>query len=313
MIAIPCQHEQRTKIGKDRKGNQRFRCTKCRKTFASDAARPLGNMRIDLDKAVMALSLLLEGMSIRATERLTSLHRDTICDLVLHVGENCERFMANLKGVPVQDIQADEIWSYVYAKDKKKIERGLADELGDSWTFIAIEANTKFVVAYAIGKRDLNTCQQFLNRLKDATVGRFQMTTDGLTMYRNNVPFTLGSRVDFGQLVKTYASTQTETRYSPAQIISAEKSATFGTPDPDRISTSYIERLNLTLRMQMRRFTRLTNGFSKSPDHHRAMQGLFFAWYNWCRKHETLKQTPAMAARLTDRNWTIADLLRSVA
>lgn len=146
-----------------------------------------------------------------------------------------------------------------------------------------------------------------------ATAGRFQMTTDGLTVYKHNVPFKIGSRVDFGQLVKTYASSQTETRYSPAKIIRAEKVARFGQPDPDRICTSHVERLNLTLRMNMRRFTRLTNGFSKTLDHHRAMQGIFFCWYNMVRVHETIKTTPAIQAGIATNRWTIKEMIQKVA
>jgi IS1 family transposase len=185
--------------------------------------------------------------------------------------------------------------------------------MGDSWTFIGIDRNTKLVVAHKVGQRDSATCCEFLKQVDKATTGRFQVSTDGLAAYTNNVPFVLGNRVDFAQLIKVYSSTQETTRYSPASIISAERVPQFGNPDWDRICTSHIERLNLTLRMNLRRFTRLTNEHSKSLKHHTAMQAILFAWYNLCRKHSTIKQTPAMAAGLTEKIWTIRELLEKAA
>ena len=166
------------------------------------------------------------------------------------------------------------------------------------------------ILSHAVGQRDEATAIPFLRRLNDATVGRCQVTSDGLRVYTLNVPFQLGSRVDFAQLIKSYASSQTETRYSPATITGIEKVVRFGNPDEDRISTSYSERLNLSVRMHVRRFTRLTNAHSKSATHHAAMISLFVAWYNFCRRHETLeKRTPAMAAGLAENVWTIKELL----
>ncbi|MCI0334188.1 MAG: IS1 family transposase [Planctomycetes bacterium] len=310
MIVISCQHEHNTKDGKDRNGNQRFRCKDCGKTFAAEAARPLGNMRISVKDAVNALGMLLEGLSIRATERLTGLHRDTLDDLILTVGENCQRLLdAMIQNVAVEDVQLDEIWSFVGCKEKHRIARGYGEEMGDSWTFIAIDRNTKLVVAHKVGQRDSATCCEFLKQIDKATTGRFQLSSDGLATYTLNVPFVLGNRVDFAQLIKTYSATQEVTRYSPATIVSAEKKPQFGDPDWERICTSHVERLNLTLRMNLRRFTRLTNGHSKSHKHHVAMQAILFAWYNLCRKHSTIKQTPAMAAGLTEKPWTIPELL----
>jgi len=315
MIVITCQHEHTKKHGKDRKGNQRFRCLDCGKTFVEEAVRPLGDMRISMRQATLALGMLLEGMSVRATMRLTGLDRNTICDLVLVVGENCQRLLdAKIRAVPVEDVQVDEIWSFVAMKEKTRVARGYSEEFGDSWTFTAIERNTKLLLAHQVGQRDSATCWTFLQKLKRATSGHFQLSTDGLNAYTNNVPFTFGDQVDFGQLVKTYAAQQEVTRYSPATIISAEKRPVFGSPDSDRICTSHIERMNLTIRMHTRRFTRLTNAHSKSPKHHVAMQAIFFAWYNFARKHEALKgQAPAMASGLADKVWTIRELLENAA
>jgi IS1 family transposase/transposase-like protein len=312
MIVACCQHETRHKHGKDRQGNQRYKCALCGQTFVDDAVKPLGDLRTSMKEATMALSLMLEGMSIRSVQRLTGLCRQTLADLILLVGENCQRLLdAKVKAVPVKDIQLDEIWSFVGAKAKNARD---GKHPGDSWTFIAIERNTKLILAHQVGQRDSATCCELLTKLNIAALGRFQLTTDGLKAYTLNVPFVLGSRVDFAQLIKTYASTQEQTRYSPARIISAEKVPQFGRPDEDRISTSHIERLNLTLRMTLRRFTRLTNGHSKSLKHHAAMQAIFFAFYNFSRKHEALKgKTPAMASGLADKVWSIKELIELAA
>jgi transposase-like protein/IS1 family transposase len=312
MIVASCEHDTKKKHGKDRKGNQRFRCLNCGKTWTEETNRPLGNMRISNKQAALALGMLMEGMSVRATARLTGLDAGTICDLVLVVGGNCQRFLkATVKNVKTAAVEADEIWSFVGMKEKTRALRGQSAEYGDSWTFIAIDADTKLILAHHVGQRDQKTCWSFLLKLKAAITGyRFQLTTDGLRAYTANVPYVFGMQVHFAQLIKNYSSTQEQTRYSPATIVSTEKLPIFGEPDDDRISTSYIERFNLTLRMSNRRHTRLTNAHSKSLAHHTAMQAIFVAFYNFCRKHETLKNcTPAMASNLTDHVWSIQELI----
>jgi transposase-like protein/IS1 family transposase len=315
MILATCQHESTKKHGKDRKGNQRYRCRLCGETWIEPTAKPLGDMRISMRDATLALGMLLEGMSIRATERLTGLDQNTIGSLILTVGDNCQHLLdTKVRSVAVEDVQVDELWSFIGCKEKTRAASGRGEEYGDSWTFVGIDRTTKLVLAHLVGQRDNETCLTFLKQLNRATTGRFQISTDGLNTYTHNVPFVLGSRVDFAQLVKTYSSTQEQTRYSPAKIESAEKKPVFGNPDWDRICTSHIERFNLTVRMQVRRFTRLTNAHSKSPKHHVAMQAIFFAWYNFCRKHETIKgQTPAMAAGLADKVWSIREMLERAA
>ncbi len=274
MIAIRCTHEKLTKHGKDRKGNQRWKCARCGQTVTREMERPLGNLRIDQEKAITVLKLLLEGMNIRACERITNVHRDTICDLVLHVGHNCEKFLeATVHGVEARYIELDEIWSFVGCKNKTAEARGYGPEKGDSWTWLAIDAESKMILSHVAGKRDEHTCQSFLARLDAATTGRCQVTSDGLGLYTYNVPFALGSGVDFAQLVKKYSTTQAETRYSPASIIGIDKTPRFGNPDMDHVSTSYSDRFNLSLRMHVRRFTRLTNAHSKSIEHQRCVGG----------------------------------------
>jgi IS1 family transposase/transposase-like protein len=310
MILAACNHETKHKHGKDRQGNQRYKCALCGQTFADQSPKPIGALRVDTKKATLALSLMLEGMSVRAVQRMTGLCRDTLADLIMVVGQNCQRLLDSIQNVEAKDVQVDELWSFVGMKERTRFAKNGPLEYGDSWTFIGIERDTKLILAHQVGQRDSETCRTFLFKLKDATTGRFQLTSDGLRAYTLNVPYVLGTRVDFAQLIKVYASTQETTRYSPAKIISDDKIPQFGNPNEDRISTSHIERLNLTLRMSLRRFTRLTNGHSKSLKHHTAMQAIFFAWYNWCRKHETLKgKTPAMASGLTDRVWSVEEML----
>jgi IS1 family transposase/transposase-like protein len=314
VIVISCQHESTNRHGKDRKGNQRFRCLLCGATFAAETAKPLGEMRISMKQATTALGMLLEGMSIRAVARLTSLHPGTICDLILVVGGNCRRLLdTKIVGVPVSDVQLDEIWSFVGMKEKTRVARGESAEWGDCWTFTAIERETKLLLAHTVGQRDMATCTRFLQQLDRATSGRFQLSTDGLRSYTLNVPFVLGNRVDFAQLIKNFASTQETTRYSPAKITDCEKIPMLGNPDEDRICTSHVERMNLTIRMNLRRFTRLTNGHSKSLKHHIAMQALLFAWYNFCRVHMTIKATPAVASGVVERTWTLRELIERAA
>ncbi|MFY9819923.1 MAG: IS1 family transposase [Thermoanaerobaculia bacterium] len=300
--------------GKDRKGNARRRCKACGVTVALVPVRPLGTMRLDMDKAVLVLSLLTEGSSIRSSERISGVHRDTIMRLLRVAGAKCETLLDRLvRNVPVKDVQADELWNFVGMKEKTKQRLGKTDpELGDAYTFVGIERETKLALAFHMGRRTSEDTSLFMAKLAGATAGRFQLTTDGFGAYPAAVEQHFGGRVDFGQLIKTYSAetVDSERRYSPARIISAEKISVSGSPAEERICTSHVERSNLHTRMQMRRFTRLTNAFSRRRSNLNAALALHFAAYNftWC--HRTLKGcTPAMAAGIARKPWNVRELL----
>jgi len=299
--------------GKDRSGNQRWRCRPCKRTWGDLPARPLGPMRLSVERAVLVLSFLVEGSSIRSAERVTGHHRDTIMRLLALVGGKCEALLDRLMvGLELKDVQADEIWTFCKMKQKTKNRKGETDpEAGDAYTFIAIDRDTKLVPAWALGKRDVLTTDAFVERLERAVAGRFQLTTDGLNTYPDSVGYHLGTRTDFATLVKEYGTegTEEERRYSPPRIISSESTVIHGNPDPERICTSHIERQNLTVRMGMRRFTRLTNAFSKKRANLRAALALHFAHYNLVRFHSSIRMTPAMKAGVVGAPWSIADLL----
>ena len=313
-MKCPTCTAQAQKFGKDRNGNQRFRCLVCNKTFSEPRQKPLGKMILAEDKALMCLNLLVEGNSVRSTERITGVHRDTILDLLITVGEKCERLMEDrIKGLSVTDVQADEVWGFVGMKQKTKNYKGREDDasLGDAYCFIAIERHSKLILAWHLGQRNRPATVVFTEKIAHATTGSFQISTDGFAPYKDAVVYSLGGQyVDFAQLVKVYASSREgEQRYSPAECVDCVKVPIHGNPDPERICTSHIERQNLTVRMSMRRMTRLTNAFSKKWENHKAAYALYFAHYNFCRVHSSLRVTPAMEAGITDHVWTIKELL----
>lgn len=229
------------------------------------------------------------------------------------IGEACIAYQdANLRGLTCERLQVDEIWSFVYAKAKNvPAERAGEFGVGDVWTFTAIDAETKLMPLFMVGSRDAGTASEFMMNLSHRLVNRPQITTDGHGMYPGAVEDAFGGNVHFAQLVKHYANLPSgpETRYSPAVCTGAEKRACIGNPDPKHISTSYVERSNLTIRMSVRRWTRLTNAFSKKLENHVAAFGLFSMHYNFCRIHKTLRVTPAMAAGVSSTVWSVEDLV----
>lgn len=306
------------KHGTDRNGNQRFRCSGCSKTFTEPKAKMLNNMYLPEDKAVTILQLLVEGMSVRSIERVTGVHRDTVLRLLETVGKKCIWIQENLvKNVKVKFVQADEIWSFIGMKDKTKYANNINDDkIGTAYTFTCIDADSKLIVGWHLGKRNERDALAFLEKVYKAVDGGtqwFQITTDGWKGYDHTVNEVLGSKAHFAQLVKVFNNQNAkkdEQRYSPAECVGCIKKVVSGRPVADKISTSFVERQNLTMRMSMRRMTRLTNGFSKKWENLNYSIALHFAHYNFCRSHKSLHgATPAMAANLTKTIWSLKDLL----
>jgi IS1 family transposase len=269
-------------------------------------------MRLPLDQAVSILQLLLEGMSVRSAERITGVHRDTILSLLVLAGERCQRLMdEKIKNMVVRDVEVDEIWGFVGKKEGHIRPEDKDAKVGDAYCFIAMERNTKLVLTYELGKRTGASTDYFIAKLSHAVShDRFQLTSDGFYPYKPAVKSLLRGRADFAQLVKVYASNREgEQRYSPAEVVDSVPEKVMGNPDLDRICTSHIERQNLSIRMGMRRMTRLTNAFSKKWENLEAAYSLWFAFYNFCRVHKTLRTTPAMEAGLADSVWSVERLL----
>jgi IS1 family transposase len=272
-------------------------------------------MRTSTDAAERALHCLLEGCSIRSTERLTGLNRNTIMRLLIVAGERCARLMdTRMRGLNSRYLQVDEIWTYV-GKKRRNVRSGDSPEMGDQWIYVAIDAETKLIPAFRIGKRVRPDTWAFLWDLHHRLAGRVQLTTDGLNHYTVTVPECFGTEVDFAQLTKMFGDygqfDGPDARYSPPRISGVISKVRQGDPDPEFISTSFVERQNLTMRMAMRRFTRLTNAFSKRLSHLTAAVALHFAYYNFCRVHSSLRVSPAMEAGLSDHVWSINELLSS--
>lgn len=305
--------EASKKNGKDRKGNQKFKCLSCGSVFTAIAK--LDGKKLSADKIELCVKLLVEGNSVRSTERITGVHRDTILRLLETVGKRCLMLQETLvKGVKVANVEADEIWSYVGMKQKTANKQGLGDDerLGSVYTFTAIEKDSKLIVAWHLGNRTEQDALIFLEKLYAATetTKRFQMSTDAFKGYDHTVNEVLGTKVDYAQIIKLYrASRPDEARYSPSECIGLRKKVICGNPDKDKVSTSIVERQNLTMRMSMRRFTRLTNGFSKKWDNLNYALALYFAYYNFCRIHKSLRCTPAMEAGLSKTIWSLKDLI----
>jgi transposase-like protein/IS1 family transposase len=299
--------------GKHRNGLRRFRCPKCRKAYTEPHQRTLGTMYISPEKAALAIRLLVEGNSIRSTERITGIDRNTVMSLLAKAGERCQRLMdEKLRNIPVQDVEIDELWGFCFKKERERREEEKdVYGIGDAWAFCAIERHSKLILAYHLGKRDRESTDRFIGKLRYATGdSRFQLTSDGWTAYPASVGLYLHGRADYAQLIKIYSTPREgEQRYSPGDVVEAVPVPVMGLPNRNRICTSHIERQNLSIRMGMRRMTRLTNGFSKKWENLEAAYALWFAYYNWCRVHSSLRVTPCMEAGIESHVWTIAELI----
>ncbi len=269
--------------------------------------------KLPIEKRVQIITLLVEGNSLRSCSRIADVSINTVTKLLVDVGRACEKFHnEKVVGVKSKRVQCDEIWSFVYAKEKNKPAD--MEGVGDVWTWTALDADSKLIVSWLVGDRDADTANTFMHDVANRLATRVQLTTDGLSKYLEAVTDSFGSYIDFAQLIKIYgkegSAASTEKKYSPPECIGCKKQTISGDPDPKHISTSYVERQNLTMRMHMRRFTRLTNAFSKKIENHCHAIALHFVYYNFVKQHKTLRITPAMAAGLTKRFMSIEEIVR---
>jgi IS1 family transposase len=268
--------------------------------------------RLSTDKRAQVIAALVEGTSINATCRMTGAAKHTVLKLLKDMGCAAAAYHNDhVRNLRVRRVQADEIWAFVYGKDKNLSLEQVQLGAGSVWTWTAIDADTKLIISYTLGDRGANTAQAFMQDVASRVSNRIQLTTDGHRVYAEAVEDAFGSEIDYAMLVKIYGASNDnpESRYSPATCIGCRTGVLAGNPDPDYISTSFVERQNLSMRMGMRRFTRLTNAFSKKLENHGHAVALYFMHYNYCRVHKTLRVTPAMEAGLTDHVWPMEELL----
>ena len=289
---------------------QRYECLKCGTSFSEK--QPLDNLRVDFDKACQVLDLLAEGCGIRAVSRLTQLHQQTVLNVLARAGSKASRFLdATVRNIQPESVQADEMFCFVGCKDR---ENTTNDPFrGSQYLFMAIDSKSKLIISHVIGQRSAANTEKLLNDLKQRVTGRMQLTTDGFEAYKVAVPRTIGKEVDFAQQVKIFSRSPDAfdpyRRYSPPRCTGFRVHVRRGNPNKDLISTSYMERTNLTVRLFNRRFTRLTLGYSKKFEYLIHSINLMVFHYNFCRTHSAHRQTPAQAAGLTSKQWTFKDLL----
>lgn len=268
--------------------------------------------RLTLEDRKRVVAALVEGNSLRAITRMTGVHRTTVMKLLVDLGAACSGFQDKaFRNLQSKRIQCDEIWSFIGAKEKNCTAEMKAKGAGDVWTWVALDADSKLVPCWFIGERHAGCAFHFLSDLKDRLANRVQLTTDGHKAYLHAVDPVFGTEIDYAQLQKIYGSAPEgpQVRYSPAVCMGARRAVISGTPDHNHISTSYVERQNLTMRMSMRRFTRLTNGFSKKVENLEAAVALHYMHYNFCRIHQSLRVTPAMEAGVSDHVWSIDEII----
>jgi IS1 family transposase len=263
------------------------------------------------EKQIAVISALVEGCSIRSTERMTGVNRETVGTLLMRVGNGCAQLLdESMRNLPCRRLEIDELWAFVGKKQRHVTGEGDGN-MGDTWTFVAIDSDTKLVPSFLVGKRDAECTRVFIADVASRLANRVQVSTDGLRTYIDAIGASFADTgVDYAQLHKTYeADPIGPGRYSPPKVTATEKVPVFGAPIEELVSTSYVERQNLTVRMAVRRYTRLTNAFSKKLENHIAATALHFAHYNFVRRHQTLRVTPAMEAGISQTMWSVGDLL----
>ena len=269
--------------------------------------------KLSPERRAAVIRCLVEGNSIRSTVRVTGAAKNTVTKLLVELGHACWEYQNQaLRGLTSKRVQCDEIWSFVGAKEKNVPDARRGEfGVGDVWTWTAMDADTKLMICWQVGERDAATAYDLISDLESRLANRVQLTTDGLRIYLTAIEEVFGADIDYAMLVKLYGSdAEGEKRYSPAVCIAAERTPIMGRPDPKHISTSYVERQNLTVRMGLRRFTRLTNAFSKKLENHACAVSLHFMYYSFARVHQTLKTSPAVAAGVTDHVWSVEEIVK---
>ena len=268
--------------------------------------------RLQKSRSAQVIRCLIEGRSIQATVRMTGVSKNTIVKLLADLADACVGYHdANVRNLKVRRLQSDEIWNFAWAKAKNATPEQRAEGQGDTWTWTAIDADTKLCVSYLVGGRDASWATEFMHDCARRISNRVQITTDGHRAYLEAVEIAFGADIDYAQLQKIYgAPAESDTRYSPACCIGCDMKTVSGNPDPKHARTRFFERQNLSMRMSIRRFTRLTNAFSKKVENHAASVALWFMYYNFCRIHQTLRVTPAMEAGISDHVWSIDEVLQ---
>ena len=267
--------------------------------------------KLSTEQRTRVVAALVEGNSLRAITRMTGIHRTTVMKLLADLGRACSIYQdRTFHNLTCKRIECDEIWSFVGSKQKNTSEEKKAEGWGDVWTWTAIDADTKLIPCWYVGTRDAGAAYHFMHDLADRLSNRVQLTTDGHHAYLSAVADAFGTEIDYAMLIKVYGEgPKTEARYSPAQCMGTRKAVITGQPEMKHVSTSYVERANLTMRMGMRRFTRLTNAFSKKVENHEHAIALHFMHYNFCRVHQSLRCTPAMEVGVSSHIWTLAEVI----
>lgn len=312
MTCIRCKHSEAKRFGfHGRNRIQRYRCPGCKSTFSEPRQKPLGRHYISTEKATQIVTLLLEGMSVRAVSRVTGAHQGTILSLLLTVGNKARNlFDTRVRNIRPRFVQADELWTFVHTKEAH-LYGETPKEWGDQYIWMAIDSETKMVLSYLVAKREGSSAYDFIRDLSERVIGRFQITTDGLRSYVPAIDESFGADVDFAQLLKLYGTSDGEgpAWYTPSKVTATIPITISGNPKLERISTSHVERANLSVRTHLRRFTRLSLGFSKTLEHLSAAVNLYMTFFNFCRVHGSLRITPAMQAGISDHVWSVQELL----